>query len=100
LITLAHHILEEQAVYHLSGVCEFITHTVSVRVSKVCVIMNQGLITLVVVYKGAVDKFGVSLDEELRRLVVHGFLHLLGYDHGKSGEEKKMLALQEKILGV
>src|SRR3989344_7895902 len=37
--------------------------------------------------------------EEMARLVIHGILHLLGYDHEKSPEDgKKMLNLQEEIL--
>jgi probable rRNA maturation factor len=39
--------------------------------------------------------FGVSEDEELRRLVVHGILHLDGMDHKENGA---MLNLQETIL--
>ena len=27
--------------------------------------------------------FGVSYEREMKRLVVHGALHLLGYDHGR-----------------
>ncbi len=27
--------------------------------------------------------FGVSYKDELKRLVIHGVLHLLGYDHGR-----------------
>ena len=42
--------------------------------------------------------FKVSADEELRRLLVHGILHLCGYDHATNGAEEPMLALQEKIL--
>jgi len=35
------------------------------------------------------SRFGVSLAEELKRLVIHGTLHLLGYDHGaKPGRDK------------
>ena len=35
-------------------------------------------------------KFGVSYNSEVKRLIVHGVLHVLGYDHGKemSGAEK------------
>lgn len=45
-------------------------------------------------------RYGCSLNEEMARLLVHGILHLAGYDHEKGGKEKeKMLALQEKILG-
>lgn len=28
-------------------------------------------------------RYGVTYRQELKRLVVHGVLHLLGYDHGK-----------------
>ena len=41
----------------------------------------------------------ISLDEEVAFLVVHGFLHLLGYDHERSNaDEKEMFDLQDKIL--
>ena len=41
--------------------------------------------------------FGVSEDEELKRLLVHGILHLAGMDHGH-GRGGSMLALQEELL--
>jgi probable rRNA maturation factor len=43
-------------------------------------------------------RFGVSEDEELRRLLVHGILHLDGLDHGTNENTEPMLQLQEKIL--
>jgi len=44
-------------------------------------------------------RYGCSLNEEMARLLVHGILHLAGYDHEKEEKEKKkMLVLQEKIL--
>lgn len=42
--------------------------------------------------------FNVSQDEELRRLLIHGMLHLNGYDHATNETEEPMLQLQEKIL--
>ena len=42
-------------------------------------------------------RFGVPEDEELKRLLVHGLLHLAGMDHGR-GKGRKMLVLQEKLL--
>jgi probable rRNA maturation factor len=42
--------------------------------------------------------FGVSGDEELRRLLIHGILHLDGMDHGTNKPAEPMLQLQEKIL--
>ncbi|HPV70440.1 MAG TPA: rRNA maturation RNase YbeY [Candidatus Magasanikbacteria bacterium] len=40
-----------------------------------------------------------SLKEELAFLLIHGILHLQGYDHEKNQkEEKLMFALQEQLL--
>lgn len=42
--------------------------------------------------------YGHSEKRELAFLTIHGFLHLLGYDHMKPEEEKIMFAKQEEIL--
>jgi probable rRNA maturation factor len=42
--------------------------------------------------------FQTSEDEELRRLLIHGILHLDGMDHETNDSEEPMLALQEEIL--
>jgi probable rRNA maturation factor len=39
-------------------------------------------------------------DAELRLLVVHGILHLLGYDHEDDGARTRMWARQERYSGV
>ncbi|XIF19732.1 MAG: rRNA maturation RNase YbeY [Acetilactobacillus jinshanensis] len=39
-----------------------------------------------------------SRERELGYLVVHGFLHLNGYDHIKPEDQKVMFPLQRKIL--
>ena len=42
--------------------------------------------------------YGHSFERELGYTVVHGFLHLNGYDHIKPEDEAIMIPLQEKIL--
>jgi probable rRNA maturation factor len=42
--------------------------------------------------------FGVDMDEELRRLLIHGILHLSGLDHATLAPDEPMLALQEELL--
>ena len=39
-------------------------------------------------------------DRELRLLVVHGILHLLGYDHEEDGARTRMWERQERYSGV
>jgi probable rRNA maturation factor len=39
---------------------------------------------------------GVSLEEELTFLLIHGILHLAGYDHEKKGREREKMRKKEK----
>jgi len=43
-------------------------------------------------------EYGHSYLRELSFLMIHGFLHLLGYDHMNEEDEKEMFKLQEEIL--
>ncbi len=43
---------------------------------------------------------GHTLKEELSLLVVHGVLHLLGFDHGGKEERTRMWAAQARILSL
>ncbi|MGK7346124.1 MAG: rRNA maturation RNase YbeY [Candidatus Nitrospinota bacterium M3_3B_026] len=42
------------------------------------------------------EKLGHSLDDEVERLLVHGVLHLAGYDHEKGGAEARRMRDREK----
>lgn len=46
-------------------------------------------------------EFGCTLDEEAGRLVVHGVLHLLGYDHVRGGRQAaKMKRAEGELMGA
>ncbi len=45
------------------------------------------------------NKYEVSFEKEMLRLLTHGILHLLGYDHERSNTEKRnMHKLEERVL--
>jgi probable rRNA maturation factor len=39
-----------------------------------------------------------SLDDEVARLLVHGALHLIGHDHVRAGEARRMRAEERRLL--
>ena len=41
-----------------------------------------------------------SLDDEVARLLVHGALHLIGHDHARAGEARRMRAEERRLLRV
>lgn len=57
------------------------------------------VISLPALARNASD-FSVSEDEELRRLIIHGVLHLSGLDHEDNDPSRPMLARQEEILDI
>jgi len=44
------------------------------------------------------ELFGTSYDGELDRLIIHGILHLIGYDHERSKAEAKRMKTKENRL--
>jgi probable rRNA maturation factor len=56
---------------------------------------------VIVSYPRAVEQsaeLGHSLEQELTLLIVHGLLHILGYDHSEPEDKATMWARQEQIL--
>lgn len=46
------------------------------------------------------DEMGITLEAHFTHLMVHGFLHLLGYDHIDDDEAAEMEGLETKILAT
>jgi len=44
--------------------------------------------------------YGVSVKDEIARLVAHGVLHLAGYDDRRPADARKMRAAEDRVLGV
>jgi probable rRNA maturation factor len=48
--------------------------------------------------KEQAKEYRITAKEEFARMLVHGLLHLVGYDHVRPLEAKKMFKKQEKII--
>jgi probable rRNA maturation factor len=44
------------------------------------------------------QEFGTSWEQEMRRVAIHGILHLMGMDHVGTDPEEPMIVYQEEIL--
>ena len=44
------------------------------------------------------NEYGHSFERELSYMLIHGFYHLMGYDHMDDEEKKEMRAKEEKVL--
>jgi probable rRNA maturation factor len=45
-------------------------------------------------------QYGVTPESRLRTLLIHGFLHLLGYDHERSPAEARKMFARERALAA
>ena len=61
---------------------------------------EEGLLGDVIVCPAEAAKNNPDVQAELRLLVVHGVLHLLGYDHQEDQDRAAMWSRQERYSGV
>jgi rRNA maturation RNase YbeY len=62
--------------------------------------VNGDIIISVDRIKENAGKFGVTAGEEMRRVMIHGVLHLLGYEDHRKEEREKMTGLENKYLAL
>jgi probable rRNA maturation factor len=48
--------------------------------------------------RGNALRLGVAYEDELRLLIVHGMLHLLGYDHIEEDEAREMEEIEDRLV--
>jgi probable rRNA maturation factor len=72
---------------------------------EIAVIAEEGMPTIlgdiiisVETAKRQAEQYNHSYSRELGFLALHGFLHLLGYDHMNDEDEKRMIGRQSEIL--
>ena len=50
--------------------------------------------------KEQAEEYGHSFERELGYMIVHGFYHLMGYDHIEEEDKKIMRPKEEKVLKI
>lgn len=60
-------------------------------------VLGDIIISIEQVKKQAID-YGHSFERELSYMVVHGFYHLMGYDHMEPEEKKEMRQKEDQVL--
>lgn len=60
--------------------------------------LNGDLLISIDCVRDNAEHYGCSFDEELHRVIVHGLLHLIGYDDHTAGEQKQMREKENEYL--
>ncbi len=70
---------------------------VALRKCKNCHLLGDIVISVDTAKRQA-KEYGVPLEEEIKRLIVHGLVHLLGFDHERSEWDNEKFRQAEKVL--
>ncbi len=69
-----------------------LTDCVAVLSSEFCISVDR--------IKENAETFGRSFESELHRVIIHGVLHLIGYDDQTEEEKREMRSLEEEALAL
>jgi probable rRNA maturation factor len=60
-------------------------------------ILGEIILSLEMMIENA-REYGLSIGEEILQLIIHGMLHLIGYDHETKEEEKEMKYHEKRLM--
>jgi probable rRNA maturation factor len=83
----------------LSFECDDIGDAVAAGPASGLLLLGDVVIALEVVREHAAD-YETTFEAELALVLVHGILHLLGYDHLEDDEAAAMEAREDQLLGI
>lgn len=78
---------------------DYFTDVITFDASVGDVISADVLISVETVASNA-EKYGISFDEELNRVIAHAVLHLLGYNDKTALEQKEMRKAEDAALAI
>ena len=78
---------------------DFYTDVITFDYSEGDIISGDIMISVDTVLANSVT-YGSAFPDELHRVIVHGLLHLIGFDDGTEEEKKKMKEAEDKALAV
>ena len=79
---------------------DFYTDIVTFPLTDCETVLSSELCISVDRIKENADSFGRSFDSELHRVMIHGVLHLIGFDDHTDEDEKVMREKEEEALGM
>jgi len=97
VLSFPQHSTEERRVRRAEVKTSGLHRTSELQTSDYRRILGDIVINLPRAQKQAAEH-GLTLSEELERLIVHGLLHLVGYDHEKSRYQKNKMESKEKEI--
>ena len=91
------HYFLRNAAYNINKPTDVLSFHLKLNEQKKQNYLGDIMISLETAKRQAKQK-GIKLEKELKTLLIHGYLHLIGYDHKLEKEAKIMFSLQNNLL--